>query len=42
MDLFWIIVSDILQLTAGYFFYKIECAFLQPKKGKVVFLFAWI
>ena len=42
MDLFWIIVSDILQLTAGYFFYKIECAFLQPKKGKAVFLFAWI
>ena len=42
MDLFWIIVSDILQLTAGYYFYKIECAFLQPKKGKAVFLFAWI
>ena len=42
MDLFWSIVSNILRLTAGYFFYKIECAFYSQKRGKQFFFFAWI
>ena len=36
----WItrIISYIFSFAAGYFFYKIECCFLTPKKGKLLFL----
>ena len=40
----WItrIISYIFSFAAGYFFYKIECCFLTPKKGKLLFLLTWV
>ena len=40
----WIkrIKSYIFYYSGGYFFYKIECCFLTPKKGKLLFLLTWV
>lgn len=42
MDLIISGFADILCFTVGYFFYKTECCFLTPRKGKLVFLLTWV
>lgn len=34
--------NNALCFITGYFFYKIECCFLTPRKGKFLFLLIWI
>lgn len=36
------VIAHIFQFIVGYYFYKIECCFLTPRKGKVIFLVTWI
>ncbi len=42
MYLFINLFGDILCLITGYLFYKIECCFLSPREGKLIFLLNWI
>lgn len=42
MELIESVIARILQFIVGYYFYKIECCFLTPRKGKVIFLLTWI